>query len=186
MISMADFVAYVKEIQQGSSTLAFHHLVQLFEHKVFTLCYRIIGSREEAEEAAQDVFLKCYRSITKLEDPEKFPQWLMKIAYTKAIDYVRKKKVHKVGIEEVKEIQGDVNVKSRMSLDDSDLLEKALTQLNPYDTTIINLYYQEDMPVKEISTLMSLSESNVKIRLHRSREAIREMLLADTIKGPKR
>ena len=106
---MTDFLDYISAVKRDGSSSGFQNLIQLFENKVFTMCYRIIGNREEAEEASQDVFLKCFRSLHKLEADSKFPQWLMKIAYSKAIDYVRKKKIEKVGFDEINEISGDVN-----------------------------------------------------------------------------
>ncbi|MCB0837783.1 MAG: sigma-70 family RNA polymerase sigma factor [Bacteroidetes bacterium] len=176
---MAEFLQYISEVKKNGSTVAFHQLVKLFEYQVFTMCLRIIGNREEAEEAAQDVFLKCYRNIDKLKDPEKFPQWLLKIAYSKSIDYVRRKKMQKVNIEDVKEIEGDVNERSVPgNLNNSEVLEAALTRLDPENKAIINLYYQENMSVKEIAQLMEWTESNVKIRLHRSRGEIRRMIEA--------
>jgi RNA polymerase sigma-70 factor (ECF subfamily) len=170
---MTDFVGYILEIKQGGSTLAFQKLIELFEQRVFTMCYRIIGNREEAEEAAQDVFLVCYRKLHKLEDDAKFPQWLMKIAYSKAIDYVRRKKVDQVGIEEVKELPGDINEGRMGVLNQSDILEQALLELPPTARAIVNLYYQEDMPVKEIAKTLDMTESNIKIQLHRARKEIR-------------
>lgn len=175
-ICMTDFVSYILEIRKGGSKSAFQKLIQLFEHKVFTMCFRIIGNREEAEEAAQDVFLVCYRKLNKLEDETKFPQWLMKIAYSKAIDYVRRKKIDKVDINEVKELSGDINLGRVGELDQSDILEQSLLLLNSESRAIVNLYYQEDMPVKEIAKTLNMSESNIKIQLHRSRIEIRKTL----------
>ncbi len=173
---MTDFRDHISAIKKNGSSTHFQSLIQLFEHKVFTMCFRIIGNREEAEEASQDVFLKCYRNLHNLKDESKFPQWLMKIAYLRAIDYVRKKKVIQVGFDEVKEIPGDVNNTRAGDLDESEILEQSLQLLPPQSRAIINLYYQEDMPVKEIAALLDLSESNVKIQLHRSRIEMRGIL----------
>jgi RNA polymerase sigma factor (sigma-70 family) len=173
---MTDFLDYILAVKRDGASSGFQGLLQLFEHKVFTMCYRIIGNREEAEEAAQDVFLKCFRSLDKLDDESKFPQWLMKIAYSKAIDYVRKKKVEKVDFDEINEISGDVNSIRIGNLEHSDVLEQSLLSLNSQSRAIINLFYQEDMPVKEIALFLDLSESNVKIQLHRSRIEIRKIL----------
>ena len=100
----------------------------------------------------------------------------MKIAYSKAIDYVRKKKVDKVGYDEVREISGDVNSTRVGALEHSGILEQSLLLLAPQQRAIINLFYQEDMPVKEIALFLDLSESNVKIQLHRARIEIRRIL----------
>lgn len=183
---MPDCREYILEVKKNGSETAFFHLVQMFEHRVFTMCYRILHNREEAEEAAQDVFLKCYRNIQKLEDPDKFPQWLLKIAYSKAIDYARKKKVIKLGLEEINEISADLNSKlNEEGFGGSESLEKALKMLDTDNIAIINLYYQENFSIHEIAELMDLSDSNVKIRLHRSRNEIRRILESEDVKAQK-
>lgn len=181
---MSDFREYISELKKNGSSISFQNLVQLFEQRVFTLCYRIIGNREEAEEAAQDSFLNCYRNIHKLEDESKFPQWLLKIAYTKSIDYTRKKKLELVDFDELSDFSGDVNSKRSGTLEHSLLLEKSLQQLSPQSRAIITLYYQEDMPIKEIASLLAISQSNVKIKLHRSRIEIKEILDKQLLVAP--
>ena len=174
---MVDFHQYIYEVKKNGSAVAFHKLVQLFENKVYTMCYRIIRNREEAEEAAQDVFLKCFRNIHQLEDDQKFPQWLLKIAYSKSIDYVRRKKIVKVDLDDIAELGGDINKKDvEGDLNRSQVLEGAMKVLEPSDVALINLYYQEDMSVKEIANLLDISESNVKVRLHRARAELRNLL----------
>ena len=66
--------------------MAFQQLVERYQNYVFTIVLQIVRTREEAEEAAQDVFLKVYRQLAGFEQKSKFSTWLYTIAYRTAID----------------------------------------------------------------------------------------------------
>ena len=94
---------YIRDIMDRRSAEAYRALVEIYQNKVFTLCLKIVKNREEAEEVAQDVFITCFSKLNELQDKKKFPNWLMKIAYSKAIDHVRKKRMVKSDIDAVAE-----------------------------------------------------------------------------------
>ena len=170
---MSHYRDYIDDVVKSGSTKAFYHIVKEFENQVFTYCLRFVKNREVAEEAAQDVFLRCYRNIHSLRDYDKFPQWLFKIAYSVAIDYVRKVSVRMTDLEEnVIAMTTDQDIQEEWSPD----LESALRMLDPKDLSLIVLYYQEDMSVKEICEVTDLSPSNVKVRLFRARSELRNYL----------
>jgi len=85
----------IKEIINSNSPRAYRFLVEKYENKVFTVCMRILRNREEAEEAAQDVFVKGFKILNTLKDHTKFPNWILKIAYTISIDRGRLKSIKK-------------------------------------------------------------------------------------------
>ena len=171
---MSNLLEYLREVKANRSSSAYYKLVQLFEARVFTLCYRIIGSREEAQEAAQDVFLQCFQKIDSLEDEEKFSQWILKMAYNRSIDYVRKKKVKYVALE-------SDNVHSYLSIEMPEQetggqLKKYLSICDELEKTIITLYYQEEMSTQEIADVLDLSKANIKIKLFRARNKIKKFI----------
>src|SRR5664279_5189072 len=79
---------------------AYASLVTKHKNLVFSIILKIVNSREDAEEIAQDVFLKAYQSLSTFERKSKFSTWLYRIAYNAAISKTRKKKVEMVAIEE--------------------------------------------------------------------------------------
>ena len=171
---MSDIKDLILQIKNNGSSLAFYKLVQLYENRIFTMCFRIIGNREDAEEAAQDVFLTCYNKIEYLDDIDRFTQWILKISYNKSIDYVRKKKLITVDLDKIPE--PIVQKVSNHKLSDSVILLDALSNLKPEDSALINLYYQENMSTKEISDILKISVHNVKIRLFRIRNQLKKSL----------
>jgi RNA polymerase sigma-70 factor (ECF subfamily) len=85
---------------------AYAELVNRYQAYVFTLVLRMIKSREDAEEVAQDVFIKAYRSLADFRGESKFSTWLYTIANTTSITFLRKKKldVHSLDNEKVFEV----------------------------------------------------------------------------------
>ena len=171
---MEELSSYIQDVKDQQSAAAFYKIVQAYEARVFTLCYRIIGNREEAEEAAQDVFLSCFKNIRSLEDHEKFTQWVLRIAYHKSIDYIRKKKIKYVELDRKSELMTIAHEQSNEGKESS--LNAYLSLCDENEKAILILYYQEDMAIKEIAETLNMSNSNVKIKLFRARNKIKTHL----------
>src|SRR6187200_3783476 len=82
----------ISKVLKGEQN-AYAELVSRYQNYVFTLILRMIKSREDAEEVAQDVFVKAYRSLADFRGESKFSTWLYTIANTTCITFLRKKKL---------------------------------------------------------------------------------------------
>lgn len=160
---------------------AFQQLVERYQHFVFTIAYKILRTREEAEEAAQDVFVKVYKTLGSYEQKSKFSTWLYTVTYRTAIDIARKKQLL------TDSIDNDDNFLQLEDAEDTPLeevqqgdlqsqLQLAINQLRPDDAALITLFYLNEKTVKEISEIMDLTETNIKTKLHRTRETLRQYL----------
>src|SRR5215470_17265116 len=69
----------IRRLQQRDER-AFEEVVRLYQHKVYNLVYRMIGSREEAEDVAQEVFVTVFKAIDSFRGEAKFSTWLFRIA----------------------------------------------------------------------------------------------------------
>ena len=76
----------IRRLQQRDER-AFAEVVRLYQHKVFNVVFRMVGSREEAEDVAQEVFVTVFKSIDTFRGDAKFSTWLYRIAtnHTQAI-----------------------------------------------------------------------------------------------------
>ncbi len=171
---------YISSILAGNIT-DFSILVDKYRDMVYTLAYRIVGNSEDAEELAQDVFIKAYRSLKDFRGKSKFSTWLYSIAYNSSISKVRKKKLESISFDNHEVARYDIIDDGYEEYYNFDkvpvkLLKQALDEINPVDKAILTLYYQEDKPVKEISKVTGLTDSNVKVRLHRSRQKLFQKL----------
>ncbi|MCI5082510.1 MAG: sigma-70 family RNA polymerase sigma factor [Saprospiraceae bacterium] len=171
----------IKQVLSGQQA-AFHQLVLKYQNFVFTITHRVLSSREEAEEAAQDTFLKVYKTLSSFEGKSKFSTWLYSIAYRTAIDLARKKKLPIDSIDNddhYLQIKDSAKARPDDILQQQDLqttLQMVIERLKPIDATLITLFYLHEKSIKEIVEITGLSKSNVKTKLHRLRETMRTEL----------
>ncbi|HRH37152.1 MAG TPA: sigma-70 family RNA polymerase sigma factor [Flavobacteriales bacterium] len=155
---------------------AFGWLVKQYQHMVFTVCSRVLRNDAEAEEAAQDSFIKAYQHIDSYQGSAKFSTWLYSIAYRTAISKLRSRPGATLDLEDAHEHAADAEEGTIDAHDRKLALEQALAQLSREDSTIISLFYLGEQSVDEIVTTTGLSASNVKVKLHRSRKKLQEIL----------
>jgi RNA polymerase sigma factor (sigma-70 family) len=178
---MEDDILLVRRVLQGDRS-AFRRLVESYQQYVFTIAFNVLKNREEAEEVAQDVFLKVYKMLGSYRQESKFSSWLYAVAYRSAIDASRRKKLlqqslEKDGVE--MSIPDLISKNSLENLQDQELsswVQGAVQTLKPQDATIVTLFYLNEKPVSEIAKITGLSITNVKTKLHRLREQLREDL----------
>ena len=177
---MDEDVQLIEAVLKGNQP-AFQRLVERYQHFVFTIAFRILKSREEAEETAQDVFVKVYKTLNSFEKKSKFSTWLYTITYRTAIDTARKKQILTDSIDDDSsflqiEDQEKTPLQEVQHGDLQHQLQEAIQKLKPEDATLITLYYLNEKSVKEIADITGLTETNIKTKLHRTREALREYL----------
>ena len=173
-----EIISRVLRGEQG----AYADLVNRYQGYVFTLVLRMIKSREDAEEVAQDVFVKAYRSLANFRGESKFSTWLYTITNTTCITFLRKKKleVHSLDNEKVFEVADSrdsgfrpnmIEQKSRVSM-----VNRAIAMLNPDDAEIITLFYKAEQSLDEIARILKIEVNTAKVRLHRARGRLKEKM----------
>lgn len=171
---------YLVQIRNGN-TNAYAMLINKHKTMAFNVALRITRNREDAEEVIQDAFLKVYYSLKDFEGKSKFSTWLYKIVYNQAISKIRKKSIAQSDINEeiinnftVGNISRDLNYLA--SEDQTKYINLALSKLPEEDSAIVTLFYLNESSIEEVSEITGLSESNVKVKLHRSRKKMYEEL----------
>ena len=86
--------ALVHHLKSGHQA-AFNDLVRLFGTKVVGICYRFLLNQQDAEDMAQEVFIEVYQSIKSFRQDAKLSTWIYRIAVTKSLDELKKRKRHK-------------------------------------------------------------------------------------------
>lgn len=170
----------IQKIQKGDNS-AFAVLVDRYRDMVYTIIHRIVRNHEEAEEIAQDVFLKVFHSLDSFKGKSKFSTWLYRIAYNAAITRTRKKKVEMGALDEQlmeNYTQDEVNedIYTLDAQEQKKFIDHVLANLPEKEYLIITFYYKEECSIGEIAEITGLSESNVKVKLHRIRKKLYEDL----------
>jgi RNA polymerase sigma factor (sigma-70 family) len=162
---------------------AYTKLVQQYEHLVFTLALRMVKHREEALEVSQDAFLKAFRYLGDFRGECKFSSWLYKIAYSVAINYLRKKRPYLLSLEDEKmtfSLTSSERIDEKVEQSDrKNSLETAIRQLSADDAAIITLFYIFEQKIDEICIAMELTETNAKTKLSRARQRLRTIIERD-------
>jgi RNA polymerase sigma-70 factor (ECF subfamily) len=167
---------YVEKIRNGE-TNNFSTLLERYSKQVFSLIVRIAGSREDAEELTQDVFVKVFRSIDSFRGECSFSTWLYRIAYNMAISATRKTANEFVAIDE-NVMDNYPDEQDEDSDDESDAslkveyLNRALEKLPEDERAMILLFYKEDKSMSEIAEITGLSVTNVKTKIFRIRRKL--------------
>jgi len=170
----------IQKIQKGDNS-AFAVLVDRYRDMVYTIIHRIVRNHEEAEEIAQDVFLKAFHSLNSFKGKSKFSTWLYRIAYNAAITRTRKKKIEMGALDEQlmeNYTQDEINedIYTLDTQEQKKFIDHVLSNLPEKEYLIITLYYKEECSIGEIAEITGLSESNVKVKLHRIRKKLYEDL----------
>ena len=169
---------YIEKVINGDVP-AYASLVEKHKNLVFSIAMKILNNREDAEEIAQDTFLKAFNSLPTFEKKSKFSTWLYRIAYNGAISMKRKRKLLAVEIDDqimfnysADEISHNVNY-----LNESEqmaLIDRAMMKLPEEDNLLISLFYKSEHSIEDISYITGLTQSNVKVKLHRIRKKLYE------------
>lgn len=80
----------IKQVLKGDKD-AFAEIVDLYQHRLFQVCFRMLGNRHEAEDIAQEAFVRAFINIHTFDQKRKFSTWLYRIATNLCIDRIRKK-----------------------------------------------------------------------------------------------
>ena len=81
----------IKQVLKGDQN-AYADIVNLYQHKLYQICYRMLGNKQEAEDIAQEAFVRAYINLHSYDQKRKFSTWLYRIATNLCIDRIRKKK----------------------------------------------------------------------------------------------
>ena len=166
---------YIEKIKAGD-VQAFSVIVSRYKDKVFSIVYRIINNREDAEDLTQEIFIKLFKSINGFKNESEFSTWLYRIAYNTTLTELRRRKVSFFSVDENPLILNENEPFDEIFLEEGEnriiYLQKAMDLLLPNDLFIVSLYYTEGKSVQEIAGIVGQTESNVKVKLHRIRKKL--------------
>ena len=179
----------------GGERGLFHDLIRPFERAVYVAAFSVVRNHADAEEAAQETMIKAFTHLPQLKTPEKFKSWLLTIAVNEA----RLKRRNARGymfepLDAPEQETGDVaprnfsdwrdNPEESMErLEVREAVARALAGLPEMYREIFVLRDVQQMSIAECSEILGISTDVVKIRLHRARMMVREILAPAFKKG---
>ena len=170
---------------------AFDELVVRYRGAVVVIAMQTLGSREAAEDLAQETFLLAFKALPQLQEPARFGSWICSIARHRA---------WRVGRQEARQEPTEDSKLDTLILrhspalascpeatllrrSEQERLRERLAELPTDFQVVLQLRYFEEWPVARIADFLSLPVTTVKWRLHRGRALLRRSLIAEEEKN---
>lgn len=168
---------------------AYAVLVHRHQSIVYNIACRLVGDREEAREIAQEAFLRAYTALDTFDRRRPFAPWLYRIATNLSINALKRKKHAVISLDappgqdgEPLEVADNSMAPESMLIrsEFQDRLRQEILVLPVKFRIVIELRHFQGLSYQEIATSLGISLANVKSRLFRARQRLRERLTEDT------
>lgn len=176
----------ITQLQQGTQ-VAFKHLVETYQNRVFNTVLAIVQDAGDAEDVSQEVFIEVYESVNKFKGEAKLSTWLYRIATTKALEAYRKRKTQKRFAFFTSLFGDDNEVRHHTTnfehpgvvLENQEratVLFKHIEKLPDNQKVAFTLCHVEGLSYQEIMEVMQTSLSSVESLLFRAKTNLRKSL----------
>jgi len=180
----------------------FRNFVSQNKDKSYSLCYRILKSREDAEDALQESFLRFYKALKekKYNGSSKLTTYFYSIVYNTTVEYYRKKKLKTFNIKSIEileenykegdefknidEYKSSINIfkncpdRNMTKKEISEIINQFLNLIPEHYSTILTMNYINELKIDEISDILNLPVGTVKNRIFRAKEKLKSILLS--------
>ncbi len=165
--------ALVVAFQRGD-VQAFDEIFKRYHSRVAAICYRMLGSTQDAEEATQETFLKAYQALARFNGSYYVGAWLGRIATNVCVDLLRSRsRSNVIRLPDDREDLLTEEGPEDLVVGDHPRLEEAIKDIQPLHASALALRALEGMSHQEIARRLALSPSQVKALLHRARCSLR-------------
>ena len=166
---------------------AFARLMEKYRNPLYYHINRIVPDKDMLEDLVQEVFLKAFDNIHTFDTTYAFSTWLYRIATNHSIDYLRKKKLKTLSIDQpIQTRDGELTMELPDESSDADdnvirqeramVIMDAIAALPPRYEKIIRLRHMEEKSYQEIAEIMDLPLGTVKAHIFRARELLNKFL----------
>lgn len=166
-----------KELLKGCRKKKLRYQKALYERYAPTMlgvCFRYFSDIDKANDVLQDVFIKVFENISKFREEGSLEGWIRRITVHTSINEIKKRKREMVELDESQLEAQDPNLHD----EDTEYIINLVSELPDNYREIFNLVAIEGYSFKETSELLETSEGNVRVRYHRARKKLQELLNA--------
>lgn len=192
---MNSYTEAVQKAMKGDQA-AFTYLYEKTYTKCFYLAKKFLNSEHTAQDIVQDAYVKAFKSLDTLEDPEKFPSWIGTIVSNLSKNELKRRKVTLFSETENEDgqdisdtfVDDRVSVQPEIVMDQNEttrLMKEIIDTLTDEQRICVTMFYMEQMSVKEMASVLEVSENTVKSRLNYGRQKIKDKVLDLEKKGTK-
>jgi RNA polymerase sigma-70 factor (ECF subfamily) len=163
----------------SGDTEAFTILVRRYKDAYFRFAVRMLGNREDADDALQLAFVRAFRALSKCKDPRRFGAWLYQILMNecRTLGVRRARREQRMASDEIDiDRLAEPASQPESRVVDLEEIERALDQLDANQREAFLLKYVEELSYEEMSSLTGVRVSALKMRVSRACERLRDLL----------
>ena len=167
----------VREVLAGDER-AYARLVRRYKDVLYRYAERMTGRPDDAADIVQQTFIKGYRNLDRCRDPEKVGGWLFRITVNLCKDHLKSRRRHDVSLD-APEAQVAARQEPTAGAEQAEIREEifaALQKLSPDQREAFVLKHVEGWPYEDMSERLDVSVSALKMRVHRARDELQELL----------
>jgi RNA polymerase sigma-70 factor (ECF subfamily) len=144
---------------------------------MYNTSIRIVGDATEAEDIMQDAFFKAFDKINTYRNEVSFGAWLKRIVVNTALDFVKKRKLPQVSIDEAYGLSDEANEEDyNYSPESVEQLMNAIKELPEGYRLVVTLFYIEGYSHDEIADMLGITSSTSRSQLVRAKKRLGELL----------
>ena len=175
VITTQEEYSLIDRIVAGEEAL-YATLVNKYKSYAYTIAFKVVENRAEAEEVAQDGFIKAFHYLKKFNREAKFSTWLYRIVFNQAISYKRKNRQQFESIENSIVEYSDRADSDLMKDDKRVFLSQAMEKLSDADRIAVQLFYLKEYSLEETAEMLGQNINTLKVRVHRARQRLADEL----------
>jgi len=172
---MSDDAADVQRVLAGDVD-AYAKLVDRYYDRCARFAVRMLGNRDDAEDALQATFLRAYRALARYQERDKFSAWLYRILVNQCRS-IAARRAHRDRVfvrEEAVLLNAPDTSRPSWSGEDEEFVQRVLAELDPLLREAFLLKYVEELSYEEMSALTGVGVSALKMRVKRACDRLRE------------
>jgi RNA polymerase sigma-70 factor (ECF subfamily) len=171
---------------------AFDELIERYQRRAVSVAYRLLGDLHDALEVCQEAFVRAYRNLDSLEDEGRFGSWLLRIATNLSLNYRRDRAVggRRVSLDDCILSEDGTRAQRLADVPHTDAqpgaelaaselrraVQAAMAELPDRQRTALVLFSIEQLPQKEVASIMNCSIEAVKWHVFQARKRLKEQL----------
>jgi len=163
----------IEKVLAGDAA-AYDSLVGKYQERLLAFLWNLLGSGEDARDAAQEVFIQAYVQLGRFNPGQRFKTWLFAIAYHHGIDLLRKRRSFRFfWLRETRSGHFQAPA-AAVPIEESLLWRPLLTKVTPQERAVLALKYNEDCDTDEIAAALGCCESTVRVHLLNARRKLKK------------
>jgi RNA polymerase sigma-70 factor (ECF subfamily) len=175
-VEISEVISLIEQAKEGDRG-AFEELMRSYSGFVYSLAFRMLGRRADAEDVFQETFFRAWNHLRSFRSGGNFTYWIKRIATNLCLDQLKtRKRQHAYENDQVEEV-GSWEGEQQYG-DEQEQVNQLLAQLPVNHRAAVVLFYLEDQSVEEVALTLKQKPATVKVWLFRARQKMKALLEA--------